>query len=160
MTKAIQDDWAELDIPDAPITPESKDENKYTHSGWKFYAHIRTYLNTYWNEFNSTLDSKGRVKYKTVRAFIKDKFKKSADRDMFYIMVCPYEEYEILSAVDYGKSNKKVLPWLGDWYSRRRNGYWQEPNSVYIDRKSTRLNSSHLVISYAVFCLKKKNNTK
>src|SRR2546426_2060228 len=27
---------------------------------------------------------------------------------------------------------------------------------VEIDRKSTRLNSSHLVISYAVFCLKKK----
>src|SRR5256885_2522919 len=27
------------------------------------------------------------------------------------------------------------------------------------DRKSTRLNSSHLVISYAVFCLKKKNRT-
>src|SRR5438034_3892618 len=26
------------------------------------------------------------------------------------------------------------------------------------DRKSTRLNSSHTVISYAVFCLKKKNN--
>src|SRR2546426_3791454 len=29
-----------------------------------------------------------------------------------------------------------------------------------IDRKSTRLNSSHLVISYAVFCLKKKKKTK
>src|SRR5256885_11702079 len=28
-----------------------------------------------------------------------------------------------------------------------------------IDRKSTRLNSSHLVISYAVFCLKKKTHT-
>src|SRR5436853_3546231 len=27
------------------------------------------------------------------------------------------------------------------------------------DRKSTRLNSSHLGISYAVFCLKKKNTT-
>src|SRR5256885_13182592 len=27
------------------------------------------------------------------------------------------------------------------------------------DRKSTRLNSSHLVISHAVFCLKKKNHT-
>src|SRR5438034_8708336 len=27
------------------------------------------------------------------------------------------------------------------------------------DRKSTRLNSSHTVISYAVFCLKKKNKT-
>src|SRR5256885_12120228 len=28
------------------------------------------------------------------------------------------------------------------------------------DRKSTRLNSSHLVISYAVFCLKKKNTNE
>src|SRR3989454_12839015 len=32
--------------------------------------------------------------------------------------------------------------------------------SCEMDRKSTRLNSSHLVISYAVFCLKKKNNKK
>src|SRR2546426_4769555 len=29
-----------------------------------------------------------------------------------------------------------------------------------VDRKSTRLNSSHLVISYAVFCLKKKKKTE
>src|SRR5690625_2950582 len=32
--------------------------------------------------------------------------------------------------------------------------------SIGLDRKSTRLNSSHVAISYAVFCLKKKNNTK
>src|SRR5256885_5141775 len=31
--------------------------------------------------------------------------------------------------------------------------------TVVGDRKSTRLNSSHLVISYAVFCLKKKTST-
>src|SRR2546426_4846137 len=31
---------------------------------------------------------------------------------------------------------------------------------VNLDRKSTRLNSSHLVISYAVFCLKKKKRKK
>src|SRR5215211_9333203 len=30
-------------------------------------------------------------------------------------------------------------------------------DGVWLDRKSTRLNSSHTVISYAVFCLKKKN---
>src|SRR5256885_12577142 len=30
------------------------------------------------------------------------------------------------------------------------------PHDLPRDRKSTRLNSSHLVISYAVFCLKKK----
>src|SRR2546426_7727970 len=32
--------------------------------------------------------------------------------------------------------------------------------SLDLDRKSTRLNSSHLVISYAVFCLKKKNKKR
>src|SRR5256885_9526933 len=31
-------------------------------------------------------------------------------------------------------------------------------DAAIVDRKSTRLNSSHLVISYAVFCLKKKKN--
>src|SRR5256885_13137811 len=31
--------------------------------------------------------------------------------------------------------------------------------SRHLDRKSTRLNSSHLVISYAVFCLKKNKTT-
>src|SRR5256885_7371195 len=33
---------------------------------------------------------------------------------------------------------------------------WEKAWHPEIDRKSTRLNSSHLVISYAVFCLKKK----
>src|SRR5256885_17159270 len=37
------------------------------------------------------------------------------------------------------------------WLMARRR------NRTIADRKSTRLNSSHLVISYAVFCLKKKN---
>src|SRR3712207_7516066 len=32
-----------------------------------------------------------------------------------------------------------------------------QAGSMYPDRKSTRLNSSHANISYAVFCLKKKN---
>src|SRR2546430_11687680 len=43
--------------------------------------------------------------------------------------------------------------------TRRRGG---EKRSRYVssrDRKSTRLNSSHSQISYAVFCLKKKKNT-
>src|SRR5256885_10333978 len=47
----------------------------------------------------------------------------------------------------------------GTFYFRDFDYYG--PSSVqsppYPDRKSTRLNSSHLVISYAVFCLKKKN---
>src|SRR2546429_4355738 len=35
-----------------------------------------------------------------------------------------------------------------------------EKEQAQEDRKSTRLNSSHGYISYAVFCLKKKNNTR
>src|SRR5207249_5305417 len=46
-----------------------------------------------------------------------------------------------------------LLPPRVSW--RRRSHFLH-----YRDRKSTRLNSSHVSISYAVFCLKKKNNTK
>src|SRR5438045_6570893 len=47
---------------------------------------------------------------------------------------------------------------------RRAGSLFREPfdgdaDDLRQDRKSTRLNSSHLGISYAVFCLKKKNNT-
>src|SRR5256885_5622100 len=38
-------------------------------------------------------------------------------------------------------------------------GHVCNPKRMAEDRKSTRLNSSHLVISYAVFCLKKKTNS-
>src|SRR5437879_2512737 len=37
---------------------------------------------------------------------------------------------------------------------------WTDPNRSNKDRKSTRLNSSHRCISYAVFCLKKKKQTE
>src|SRR5207244_4643139 len=45
------------------------------------------------------------------------------------------------------REGKKYLPGVG--------GQVGKP-----DRKSTRLNSSHQIISYAVFCLKKKNNRR
>src|SRR5258708_15115711 len=39
-----------------------------------------------------------------------------------------------------------------------KDGLWEVRSSLPSqDRKSTRLNSSHQIISYAVFCLKKKN---
>src|SRR5262245_63726546 len=49
---------------------------------------------------------------------------------------------------------------------RVRPGHLEEAARVHrivertVDRKSTRLNSSHLGISYAVFCLKKKKKNK
>src|SRR3712207_7724651 len=41
----------------------------------------------------------------------------------------------------------------------RRRAVERRPLLRHADRKSTRLNSSHANISYAVFCLKKKNTT-
>src|SRR6266446_8882565 len=45
--------------------------------------------------------------------------------------------------------------------AHRAGGGGERPRTRHVarDRKSTRLNSSHLVISYAVFCLKKKTKT-
>src|SRR2546426_2583697 len=58
--------------------------------------------------------------------------------------------------------------WCDDFEQNRLSQYFEYDSAggsfvrvtgvgVGGDRKSTRLNSSHLVISYAVFCLKKKN---
>src|SRR5256885_11396381 len=46
---------------------------------------------------------------------------------------------------------------FGRVLDRLASGYEADPEKR--DRKSTRLNSSHLVISYAVFCLKKKKKS-
>src|SRR5437764_11826194 len=57
-------------------------------------------------------------------------------------------------------------PQCGKTFSDRKQfgpiGHKQidDQKALLADRKSTRLNSSHRCISYAVFCLKKKNKTK
>src|SRR5256885_10868967 len=77
------------------------------------------------------------------------------------------------SFVFFFSSRRRHTRLQGDWSSDvcssdlpasnpgRRNAYRPNPvrsPSETRDRKSTRLNSSHLVISYAVFCLKKKRH--
>src|SRR5207253_3752802 len=44
------------------------------------------------------------------------------------------------------------------WRSRRGRRLERQRLVAWSDRKSTRLNSSHVAISYAVFCLKKKTS--
>src|SRR5207302_7482385 len=51
-----------------------------------------------------------------------------------------------------------VLPELDTLCSYHSLGWKRTRDAHLRDRKSTRLNSSHVKISYAVFCLKKKNN--
>src|SRR5438874_10559068 len=45
-----------------------------------------------------------------------------------------------------------------DDFGMNSNGMVVTETTITLDRKSTRLNSSHVEISYAVFCLKKKKN--
>src|SRR2546430_7748778 len=53
------------------------------------------------------------------------------------------------------KSRATILKWTA-YYRTRKNAASHPPTPRRPDRKSTRLNSSHSQISYAVFCLKKK----
>src|SRR5258708_21977458 len=58
------------------------------------------------------------------------------------------------SAADSQRLALKQRKWIWEFLPERAR------TAGEIDRKSTRLNSSHQIISYAVFCLKKKKNTK
>src|SRR2546426_8476062 len=55
---------------------------------------------------------------------------------------------------------RQVAPARGGAQGAERRAGEAEGREEIRDRKSTRLNSSHLVISYAVFCLKKKNRRR
>src|SRR5690554_7101618 len=57
---------------------------------------------------------------------------------------------------DGWRSIAEVVDWLCDHWEDPEEGIWETRG----DRKSTRLNSSHVRISYAVFCLKKKKKKK
>src|ERR1035441_2580481 len=58
----------------------------------------------------------------------------------------------------YTLSLHDALPiwWAATWFAAPWRSSFPAPEPPSLDRKSTRLNSSHLGISYAVFCLKKK----
>src|SRR6266542_6260847 len=60
----------------------------------------------------------------------------------------------------YTLSLHDALPIFADWLIAPRNPWFARNIVNRVDRKSTRLNSSHGSISYAVFCLKKKINLK
>src|SRR3712207_8742034 len=78
-------------------------------------------------------------------------FRSSPCNEMFD-MVC--KKYPTLSYFYRSEEPGMALYFTNDKEGR----YFQDRFVVELDRKSTRLNSSHANISYAVFCLKKKKN--
>src|SRR5690606_42135866 len=61
---------------------------------------------------------------------------------------------EISRATTKRRSGARPISWTG--VMMKSHHFWMPP-CVGQDRKSTRLNSSHVIISYAVFCLKQNN---
>src|SRR5699024_12609853 len=59
--------------------------------------------------------------------------------------------------VNHGYERDMYLLDNSDVEVERKEDYSIASNAIILDRKSTRLNSSHVSISYAVFCLRKRN---
>src|SRR2546427_2039857 len=68
--------------------------------------------------------------------------------------------YTTLFRSDRRNKDRRSRDDPGDRRNKDRRRFTSLPASRKGDRKSTRLNSSHSQISYAVFCLKKKKNTR
>src|SRR2546426_6595477 len=64
------------------------------------------------------------------------------------------------AAVKEANNRAAKLDALAKKARREATGREAAAERARLDRKSTRLNSSHLVISYAVFCLKKKKENR
>src|SRR3712207_7501052 len=73
--------------------------------------------------------------------------KRSSDIEEYGLPVAPQIDVKSEGAVELAGDQLRAQRWILD---RREHG---------VDRKSTRLNSSHANISYAVFCLKKKRHS-
>src|SRR5258708_14813165 len=77
---------------------------------------------------------------------------------------CTRPEAHEISPRDLNVEVRRRSEWSDPWYREQYHTFWnhkrmplrQGVNVEEGDRKSTRLNSSHQIISYAVFCLKKK----
>src|SRR5690606_39451978 len=77
-------------------------------------------------------------------------------KDVFEVLATAGDTY--LGGDDF---DDRIMDWLADdFLAHTRLDLRQSKQCIQmLDRKSTRLNSSHVKISYAVFCLKKKTNT-
>jgi hypothetical protein len=105
----LEELYTSVGSPIEPINGYSK--KNPTSDGWKFYQKVREKLPAWWEEFNGDLDSDGRLKYTSIRRFIKHKTGRSREQLYLHEMIGPADKHD------------SEVPWLGDWEKRRRNGF-------------------------------------
>src|SRR5436305_10923388 len=78
----------------------------------------------------------------------------------FFLMIPRPPRSTLFPYTTLFRSMWALFPWITAprAVAAPRRGIRSHGSATTIDRKSTRLNSSHVRISYAVFCLKKKKN--
>src|SRR5690625_6065884 len=91
---------------------------------------------------------------KVMEVSIYKDFRDSLKRVVFMHKNGMYLAWAGAATLEEADSEVGVTPWP---YARDITGNAEHCMGRSEDRKSTRLNSSHVAISYAVFCLKKKN---
>src|SRR5690625_6478835 len=74
----------------------------------------------------------------------------------FWCMVKPFDEWDGIHQVISGYTGGHLENPTYEDVKAGHSGHYEAVEITFKDRKSTRLNSSHVAISYAVFCLKKK----
>src|SRR5688572_31782007 len=74
----------------------------------------------------------------------------------FFLMIRRPPRSTLFPYTTLFRSLPSSVPKRPSWSAARPTGGWEYRACLRADRKSTRLNSSHSQISYAVFCLKKK----
>src|SRR2546429_7349615 len=86
---------------------------------------------------------------------------RAGEREAFYELVRPYERMVYATAISVVKNTADAEEVAQEAVLKAFSGLsrFRGEAKFSTDRKSTRLNSSHGYISYAVFCLKKKNRS-
>src|SRR5690625_6636583 len=108
----------------------------------------------------------GRRKQDTFLAQIgnrRDEHHRAVSTPIYFSTAYRHEKIGLNDGYDYSRSGNPTRDVLEEAVAELEGGYGAFATSsgmaavqLTLDRKSTRLNSSHVAISYAVFCLKKK----
>lgn len=135
MSKQQQDDRDWIDeLEEDPVLPDKTSDKEHTKSdGWKFYLRVKDQLPDWWEEFNGTDVSKKhgiKRKYRDVKHLAKAKLKDRTSRQYLIWMIGPKSVWKEEARAE--NSSKYMVPWLGDWYQRRRNGAWLDGNKPVI----------------------------